>query len=334
MSLLKIAATSAMVVACHAAGAFAQSAYAPSSKTFKDWEVGCDNLRGCVAMGFLRDESANGYIRVSLAGGPNAKPEIKLIIDGDEIADMRVLTPDGAGRGFAALIAAARKHDRATLSDAKGGKKAEFSLAGAAAALLFIDDAQGRVGTTTALVRSGPKPASAVPPALKEPAIKAVATAAFGAADPKLKGALLKALPQSVRDECDRMTDKPDGDIGEAFAMGGGLTFVMLPCDAGAYNFNSVAWLVKGSDVANAQSVQFAEPDGKPSEGLTNADYDPATGELSFFNKGRGVGDCGVAGSYVWTGRGFALASYRKMGRCQGAELDVWPSIWRTTIAK
>jgi len=37
---------------------------------------------------------------------------------------------------------------------------------------------------------------------------------------------------------------------------------------------------------------------------VVNGDFDPASGELSSFDKGRGVGDCGYLRTWVWTGRG------------------------------
>ncbi len=39
---------------------------------------------------------------------------------------------------------------------------------------------------------------------------------------------------------------------------------------------------------------------------LINSDFDPKTGQIGFFAKGRGIGDCGSSGGYAWTGSGRA----------------------------
>ncbi|WP_342363194.1 DUF1176 domain-containing protein [Terrarubrum flagellatum] len=313
-----------------APAAFAQGAKAPAYKTFKDWEVGCDNVRGCVALGFSTGDGDGGYIRVALAAGPDAKPEWKIVAGEQELSEPKLVAPPAEPglTGWAAILAAARKVDRVTVSDGKGARKIDLSFLGASAALLFIDDMQGRVGTTTALARPGPKPASSVPAAPPLPVVKAKPTSAAGEAPANLAAALVKRLPASVKRDCSRM--KGDDDSGEAYAMGDGVALVMLPCDAGAYNFSSLLWLVKGKNVAGAQKLMLPDPLGRSQDGVTNGDYDPASGQLSFLAKGRGIGDCGESGVYSWTGSSFVLASYRKMDKCQAVDPDDWPVLWRS----
>ncbi len=47
----------------------------------QDWEIGCDNLRACVALGMNPVEGQAGdYLRVTRDGDPNAAPVIELVI--------------------------------------------------------------------------------------------------------------------------------------------------------------------------------------------------------------------------------------------------------------
>ena len=63
---------------------------------------------------------------------------------------------------------------------------------------------------------------------------------------------------------------------------------------------------------------------------LVNAGLAASTGQLSSFNKGRGIGDCGSNGQWRWDGERFHLASYAMMGDCRGVTPDLWPVLWRS----
>jgi hypothetical protein len=305
----------------------AQPAGAPVLKSFRDWEVGCDNTGGCVAIAFAREDAPSTYVRLVLPAGPGAGPALKLVVDGEEIGNPRLTAPAGQGGAVAsAFLAAARRAGRATFSGA-GGVRADISLAGASAALLLIDEIQGRLGAVSAYARPGARPDSAVPPPGRPPAVRPVPTAGFGAADAKIAASLASAVRARLNADCSRPADS--SAAGEAWAMGEGRTLVALPCDSAAYNFSQRYWLVRGA-VAGAQPLAFADPLGVAMDALVNADYAPDAGLLSFFSKGRGPGDCGVAGKYAWTGAGFALAEMTRLDQCRGVAPEDWPTLWRT----
>lgn len=95
-------------------------------------------------------------------------------VDGRTIA--LAADPGGKGsyrprepRSFLEAIVARR---RADLVGAAARRLAALSTAGAAAALLYMDERQYRVGTISALVRRGPKPAAAVPRPPALPVVK------------------------------------------------------------------------------------------------------------------------------------------------------------------
>ena len=66
---------------------------------FQDWTVDCDNIKGCIALGFESEaeQSDNGFIHVERAGGPGGRTKIRLILsveDAKGTISLR-LTADG-----------------------------------------------------------------------------------------------------------------------------------------------------------------------------------------------------------------------------------------------
>jgi hypothetical protein len=141
---------------------------------FKDWVLGCDNTRHCDAVGYQAEEQEPAVsLWLGRDGGGNAPLQAKLsAISGDDTGLLTIHAGDVTLSGIkeeltaaqiARLLAAMKKAETAQVSDGK--HQWLLSLAGLNAALLKIDDLQGRIGTVTALARAGNKPASAVPPA-------------------------------------------------------------------------------------------------------------------------------------------------------------------------
>mgnify|MGYP001964394348 CR=1 FL=1 len=153
----------------------------PETKTFRDWSATCGNDGTCWAFGFA-PEFAAGWVRITLAPGPDAQPQIlfgywpdseakgagslNLTIDGRAYPAVLGATSDAE-----APIGEIREGARAALDALAQGKvmiirgaaTQEVSLHGAAAALLWIDEKQGRLNTPTALIRRGDRPAALVP---------------------------------------------------------------------------------------------------------------------------------------------------------------------------
>lgn len=341
-----------------AASLGAGQASAGASKVFRDWVAGCDNLRRCTALS-LPGEAADtiSYVRVERDGGPMDAATLSL-----QIRDIKLkksfearLTIDGAafptaGRTFAgtsvdgevgeidlsqqdgeALIAAARKGTK--LEIAFDDKTFSLSLAGAVAALLFVDEQQGRLGTMTALIRKGGKSAAALPAAPILPVVESRATASL----PRLNEKDAKALPRELRahlkraapDSCDEAEEGSE-NFDSVWPIGPRNYLVSLVCYRGAYNIGAGYWLVEQGKVANARRIAFPTPSGKPQDDLVNSSYDPASGLMDFFSKGRGPADCGTSGIYAWNGRAFVLASWNEMSVCRGLPPDEWLNLFRS----
>ena len=198
--------------------------------------VGCDNIKGCAAIGFPpEDQDGGGFIRVERPGGPDGQAKIRLFLYAEEAkkgASLR-LTADGAPiAGVAAerearteadvdgyatelspqelksFIAALRKSQALNLATADGKSKVDISLAGAVAALRKVDDIQGRIGTQTALIDVGDKPASAVPDAPALPVVVPAIAPPGLKENPGLAAKLRKRIKKENPDGCE---DLPEG---------------------------------------------------------------------------------------------------------------------------
>ena len=322
-------------------------------KSFGDWMAGCDNLKRCAALSLPREDEGDtiAYLRLERDAGPGApatlvlrllgewkmlSTPVRLQLDGATFpiggeavsgsADSEMLSLTFQPAEVAAFITAARKATRLTVTVA--GQTASVSLAGSVAAMLWIDDQQGRLDTISALIRGGNGtniPAAPVPP-------RVAARRASGTLSEQDGKALAAALRAQLRhgdaDLCDDDETLIASD--EAWPLDDKRRLVGLACFSGAYNLTTGFWMVEGSDVTTATPVVLAQGEGDASNMLTNADFDPTTGQLSFFSKGRGIGDCGATGAYAWTGTAFVQTAYATMDECRGIAPDDWITLYRS----
>jgi hypothetical protein len=234
------------------------------------------------------------------------------------------------------FIDALRRGRRLTLADASG-EGAEVSLEGAMAALLFMDDVQGRIGTVTALVRGGTTPASAIPAPRPPPQVHPLRVPEGAYADPDHARIVRQHLAREQPDACEPQ-EADFANLDEVLPLGNDKELVSLLCSRGAYNFSSTYFLIEGGDAEDARPVHFPSPlprepqDTLDDSSLTNGAFDPQSGRLGFFAKGRGLGDCGASGEYAWTGEDFTLVSYQLMDACRGVPMDSWPVLWRANL--
>lgn len=316
--------------------------------TYKDWIVGCDNVRVCQANA-LETETDDDYLELTINRG--AKP--------NDSATLFVPLPDGAGAGArlslkvdganaetftahtkvsaslpltGALLAALRNGGRVTLVDAGGKKLGGASLAGLAAALRYIDDQQGRVGTVGALGTPGAKSDAATP---APPAYPVIVTPAPSSKSPRT---LSVAAATRLIGPDNATCDEANGPVKpRAYRLDAAHSLVLVdhPCGNGAYNFfTSVYVLDEAGKVRPARfdvTPGMAGPSTDGSGDLTNGDWDPKTRQLGSFEKGRGVGDCGTTETYAWDGARFRLVEQDEMGECRGSADFIRTWIARTS---
>jgi hypothetical protein len=325
----------------------------PEMREFRQWRAVCDNGNACVAW---TGSDEGGWLRIAMQAGPDARPTVmasegfggddapatvRLKIDG---RDHVVATREGDAGVAAAnvgsviqAIAAARSVTLITADRTTG-----LPVAGAAAALLWIDERQGRLGTSTALLRRGDRPASAVPAAPALPRVQpapAVAQGALAAANAPMgedlpadlrPPAALEARSEvkACRAENNEYLDKAV----LAARLDASTNLWGVPCGSGAYNATYVLYLAQpdGSGVRPADLPTWAPAGGEDDLWLVNPHYDAARRTLTVFPRGRGLGDCGTIQTWTWTAAGFALSEERVMGDCQGMMPEHWPTTWRT----
>ncbi|RYG17774.1 MAG: DUF1176 domain-containing protein [Caulobacteraceae bacterium] len=324
------------------------------TKQFRDWSATCGNDGTCWAFGFA-PEFAAGWVRITLAPGPDAQPQIlfgywpdsdakgpgqiALTIDGRAFAS--TLSPEGEAE---APIGEIRTDARAAIDamaqgkvmTIRGASTQDVSLHGAAAALLWIDEKQGRLNTTTAVIRRGDRPAATVPVAPPLPTVTpapAVDQAGFGDVNQTVPAALRTRTEVGT---CLKESAMPAiSDMVMSARLDARTELWAVPCGAGAYNVTHNWYLTGpgGRDPRPAILAGTAGPGADPvmsDNSTVNGAYDPKTRTLSAFAKGRGIGDCGSAQTWAWTGDRFVLTEESTMGQCAGVRSDLWPIAWRT----
>ncbi|HTK01174.1 MAG TPA: DUF1176 domain-containing protein [Bordetella sp.] len=321
-----------------------------SYDTYKSWLVACDNTLSCQAKGFTdgetraelsidREAGADGALTASLSAETTFAAG-DVLVDGKPAGldpkDWKrdddggtTLTTDRAD-AVRALVARLRNGTRLSL-----GGKAEVPLEGFAAAMLRVDDRQGRVGGVTALNKPGSAPAWRVPAALLVPHIPAhpiSATLAAGEAERLIHAVRDGQQAVMEKEECESHTGPLTP---EAYALDDKRALVMIPCLMGAYQGSSLAFVAPRGGGPVWRVIAPApylgnDPDRTDVDMFTEADFDPATGMLSMAGKGRGLADCGMAASWIWNGDTFQLASLNLQEACGGVSAGDWPTLFRS----
>jgi hypothetical protein len=352
---------------CAAMALSATAAAASSDREFRDWWAACDNLRNCSAYGFDTQLTGGGYIRVERNGAPAAQPKVSIVVHATEGVTFKLSFDDPALPGLPAdaqigedveasdmrrmvfegdraapLIGALRKAKEILITriDPPGRKSdtpvSKISLSGAVAALLWIDEQQKRLDTTTALIRRGDKPESSVPPQPKAPVI----VAAKG-----LPGAVAEKTPPE-RDQAairkraiKQCGDDDEGELEDAIALSADTFLYPIRCpgSSGAYNHSYTFLIARAGQPQSARVAKFRWPakigdkqqDAGSEDFLTNADFSNVDMTMRSFAKGRGIGDCGGEESWVFDGKGFRLLEMKTMPDCRGVPLEDWPALYR-----
>lgn len=334
----------ALVAVALAAAAFASHAATPVRRTFSDWTVICDNGLRCVAQ--TGDDNGQRALQIERDAGPDASAWLEMTGPVADLVDDRPIRypapawwnneDEGvAGRGTRDLgtiqrfIDAVRNGSQLHADTDEAGPG--LSLKGLSAALLFIDDTQGRVGTRGALLRRGDKPDASVPAAPPLPVLQAAtAPRALGEADATRLVAQLRRMQAQALAQAD--CDEPPPSSGdEAWPLTDSEALVHLGCFMGAYQGSGLLFRVPRAQPAKALRVLLpALPGEPPRDFVTNVDYAPATAQLSHYAKGRGLGDCGEIASWTFDGHAFVLAGFTSMDLCNGVNADRWPTHWRS----
>lgn len=345
----------ANVIGLAALAAAASLPAKPVYREVRDFVVACDNLRTCVARwapedgdaGFdayleiSRDGRADGRLRIALSEMEGGRPDGRsLRLDGKPIGrDLAWrFDPEAAAtvtEGEGALALSRRLSEGGRLTYATGRETRTVTLSGLKAALLAIDEAQGRLGTVGAFVRVGAAASATVPTPPPLPVLTA------RRADPALtvppgfaarvRQAQAKVL---VRNDCDE--ERKDADV--AWPLNPGEVLVGLGCMMHAYQSSMLLLRAPRDAPEKARLVVMPLaagdlPPGPEDHGrYVEGEWNPETATFFEAAKGRGLGDCGSSTSWVFDGAEFQLAEAHRMNRCSGGPPGDWPTVYRSKV--
>lgn len=307
-------------------------------REFGKWRVACDNAGHCAAFGTPSEDPAEprAGLRISRDSGHDAR--IRISFDGkDPLAKETVWLgakpfsnraaksgSQAASGNEAALALVSGMLDATTFALAEKPDPDEtISLTGLKAALLYIDDVQGRVGSRNAFVARGDK--SAARKFAGYPLVKAArlpgadpADAADPAAGNNPSSAGDKAVMQFHQRRADKKVCHVDmnGEDGERkpgdwHPLGPSLMLAEVYCWRAAYQTGSVYYLYdsKSGAVRPAPFEQLDPESGRltigPLQSVTSPDF--SQGAIHSMHKLRGVGGCGEQTGWTWDGKVFRL---------------------------
>jgi len=296
-----------------------------AQRAFKDWMTACRDDGYCSAFALANPRANGNDADYVLRVGRHAERsywEISfktVAVMADEWNDFTV-TVDGVAQpfsGFEQIGAYAEANDFFLLGDgaqavlgrmvpgsqvsiafsdrAEAPHTVAFSLSGLAAALIWIDEQQKRLGSE--------RVASAPPYGLTP--------AGSSQSEPiEIPAALLDRLRADP--ECEPLETLANGRDFQVGRIDAEHTLYVLPCWSGAYNFGSKVFVMSGPEGIEAQYFPAFYPHMGmvASSYLVNASYDEATRTMNSYAKSRGAGDCGSSGTWTWTDFGFALTTF------------------------
>jgi hypothetical protein len=313
-------------------------------RTFQDWVVGCDNGGACqaVAMADIGDHAVRRMpMSIRRQPGGDSDPLVTLRawegegghfeVGGQRLA-VRLMPYDGTlivnPADLPALVAAMRSAAELRVVNDSGRPIGSVSLAGATAALRYMDEAQGRIGTVTALTDRGERSASAVPAGAAVPEVRLPAdllNAPF-----EIDAA---ALARARRQMGCTVEEVGGPDEWSGVNLDERRLLLLLACGTGAYNLAIVPLIAERRGTAIAFTrAPIDLPESEESNSLTNAEYNHNARVLTAFYRARGLGDCGVRSTYAWDGRQLRLVLREDMPECRGAT-DFIPT-WRARVVR
>jgi len=311
--------------------------------TNQDWQVVCDNTRTCRLAGYQAENNSEFPISVLLIrrAGTNAGVDGKVKLGGAKESSSKALMqlgnrhrislfingrdygetkPFSAAAGNAeltptqvtALLEALTKSSKIEL--VLRNSRWQLSDKGASAVMLKADEAQGRVGTSSAFINTdgAAKPNSTVLPPKSAPKLRFVTPNPKAVSSDNKKfvmkssqlAALMKGTMKDADSDCPNLSDKSPWRVSR---LNGSQLLAQHDCWTGAYNAGAGMWVINDSKPY------------KPILVTTNATgYDK--GKIISIQRGRGIGDCLSKTDWIWTGKAFEKSHESTTGLCRMIE--------------
>ena len=332
-----------------------------------DWQLVCDNTLTCRAAGYSSEDNFDTPATILITAVPQQKTpkvevqflpplksadnnDIELWLN-DKFYEQLGISSDGADGADGDIYQLNQKQTQALIKRARqntkieivavsnvGSKRWQVSDKGMTAVLLKLDEVQGRVGNSLALVSQSHRNKQVPKSAVTKPIIHK----AFAYSDKKqtaLEPAKLnyfksnienwvKVDSKKLRGTADEMGEcelvNPKSEQYQSFKQYDsnrlGWTFTRVDsthtlashlCWSGAYNMGSGYWLIDNTKPDNPQLI-------------TTSGSEYSKGKIWAIHKGRGLGDCWSQKHWVWNGKSFVLAEAVTTGMCRGFAGGAW----------
>jgi hypothetical protein len=300
---------------------------------FGAWSTVCDNLLRCSAFGFASESDSYGYVRVRRDGRPGAQPVVELAVQSDGKPRDRKLTVRVSG-------GTQRPFTVGPLDAVVDGYVAQ-AIIPAPVSLIFINALHGARTAEIRLVdHAAADERSTIALADASTALRSMHAQQAGAgviAAPVIVAHVMHALP-TPKAPGPNLVPGADPICSSApemwLALGGGVRLRGVCSEGGAYN---TAYRFFRVDGGRREPVAFRIPWRAASSDdreVVNPQLSADGLLLSGFAKGIGLGTCGEAADFVWTGHAFRLFHFTEMRTCRGATSDDWPVLYQAKIAR
>lgn len=321
-----------------------------------DWQLVCDNTLTCRAAGYSEEAAQwRGSILMTIGAGEKI-PSTEVLLNywdwspsDEDMAQVDVVNSPvelWLNDRFYGEVKDSKLTNAQTMQLINYAKKSnkivfkiddyhwQISDKGMAAVLLKLDDTQGRVGTSLALISKNNSTPQKLKSAKAMPKIYAVApypVSEYASEEEqhsdeqkyyqqlserynkqwqsKMSAWVLPTLDEEDRDTCNVLTSDDDwfdkkNKVWQFTPIDENHTLASHPCWTGAYNFGSGYWLIDNNRPSKPKLIT-----------LSGSDY--SAGEISAAHKGRGLGDCWSATAWVWNGKNFAMTRELTTGMCR-----------------
>jgi len=236
----------------------------------------------------------------------------------------------------ASLLAALQRAPKLHISFAPApGERGTFaiSLAGATAALLWMDERQQRVGTTSAVIRPGTRPAAFVPVPPDPPRRPMPVVPTGGPAPDRLSPDVVAQLDELRTEGCDEDIREIEPTRSPAIVrLAPAKLLVSLVCWPGASSIGATYFIVDEGPAPKVERAHFPRrylkllsetTETTPDFVLFNADTTLKDGTIDHSEGSAQDGHCGEQGTWAWTGERFEPVEVSALMPCGGASVAI-----------
>lgn len=316
-------------------------AAAPVEFTHQDWQVACDNTHTCRLAGYQAENNSELPVSVLLIrrAGSNAEVIGKVKLGGAKESAAKSLMQLGNRHRISLFINDKDFGETKPFSTTSGdaeltatqvsallealSKSSKIELVvrntrwllsdkGATAVMLKADEAQGRVGTSSAFISKNNANGQIVT-AKPAPELRLVIPQSTTSASSKkfamrasTLAALMKSTLKDVSSDCPNLTDKTPWQVTR---LNDSQLLLQHNCWVGAYNVGDGMWVINDRKPYDPTLV------------TTSASAYNDKGTISAIQKGRGIGDCLSKTEWVWTGNRFSKSYEGTTGLCRIIEV-------------